>query len=39
MDGADDGDFLMELLTYSCPFSGKLRTAGVASDEPEQLLS
>lgn len=38
MDGNnDDGyDFLLDLLTYDCPITGQQRTAGAASDEPQQ---
>ena len=36
-DGPDD-DILMELLTYTCPQTGKSRTAGASTDEPSTLL-
>lgn len=41
MDGDDDDgyDFLLDLLSYECPISGKQRIAGAASDEPPQFLS
>ena len=34
----DDDDILMDLLTYSCPQTGGLRTAGAAAGEPPKLL-
>ena len=39
-DADDDGDdFLMDLLTYTCPHSGTLRTAGAPNHGPTKNLS
>lgn len=36
MADSDDEDFLMDLLSYTCPFTGKKRTAGCGSSDDIQ---